>query len=89
MATLYCLAQGGLGFGDVKLGAALGLWLGIYGSWFCLVLALFLGVVVALLGCMAGLLNRKSLVPFGPFLATAALLLMYQEQLLVKLLEGW
>lgn len=66
---------GGMGMGDVKLAAMMGLFLGTAVAP-ALLLALFAGVgvgvvIIARKGAQAG---RKTAVPFGPFLALGALL---------------
>ena len=79
--VLFLINPNGLGFGDVKLAVPLGVALGWYG-WEVLFLGAFTGF---LLGAVYGLglvilrrANRKSAIPFGPFMicgATAGLLL--------------
>lgn len=72
---LHVASPRGLGFGDVKLAAVLGVALGYLG-WGELVLGLFLGFLLgALVG--VGLLlarrrTRRDHVPFGPFMAAGA-----------------
>ena len=69
-----------LGFGDVKLVAFIGLILGIHNV--AIVSALFLGVlsagVLSLLLVVARRLTMKSGIPYGPFLAAGALVVLYQ-----------
>lgn len=58
-----------VGFGDVKLGIALGTLLIDWKlAFLTLFLANLLGTLVVLPGLMAGKLSRKAQVPFGPFL---------------------
>lgn len=67
----------GLGGGDVKLAAMIGAFLGWRALCFVLLSASFLGSVV---GIVVILVLRKGLryaIPFGPFLATGALLYLY------------
>jgi leader peptidase (prepilin peptidase) / N-methyltransferase len=70
----------GLGMGDVKFAGALGIALG-YLSWGHVIVGLFggflLGGVVAIVLIVSGLRSRKDLVPFGPYLAVAALLAVW------------
>lgn len=74
LAALYGLVRGrrGLGMGDVKLLAVLGLFLGPY-----VVMCMFLG---SLLGMVAGLAAARgrsaaeTKIPFGPWLATGGVL---------------
>ncbi len=69
-----------LGFGDVKLVAFIGLIVGIHNA--AIVSALFLGVlfagVVSLVLVVARRLTMKSGIPYGPFLAAGALVVLYQ-----------
>ncbi|MEV6106045.1 A24 family peptidase [Streptomyces sp. NPDC051940] len=73
---LWLINPGGLGFGDVKLAFPLGMALGWY-SWGILVTGAFAGFVLgALYG--VGLIvsrrgNRRTALPFGPFMAIGAL----------------
>ncbi|MCK8681585.1 prepilin peptidase, partial [Streptomyces lichenis] len=76
-AVLFLLNPAGLGFGDVKLALALGTALGWYG-WPVLFAGTFAGF---LLGAVYGLTlialrraDRKSAIPFGPFMLGGALL---------------
>lgn len=78
--ALFALAvarPGGMGMGDVKLGAMLGAFLGWYAA-----LAVFIG---ALSGALAGVIlissgkaTRKSPLPFGVFLALGGLVVLFE-----------
>jgi len=75
--ALALISPRGMGLGDVKLAPTLGLALG-WLSWGAVAVGVFAGF---LLGGLAGLaaiavlgLNRKSLLPFGPWLVAGALL---------------
>jgi leader peptidase (prepilin peptidase) / N-methyltransferase len=76
----------GLGMGDVKLAAALGIVLG-YLSWGHVIVGIFggflLGGVVAIALIVTRLRSRKDLVPFGPYLAIASLLALWFGDALV------
>ncbi|MDG4823920.1 prepilin peptidase [Asanoa sp. WMMD1127] len=75
-ALLAIVLRGQLGFGDVKLGAALGLYLGWFG-WSAVVAGVVLAPVVNLplvLGLLAtGRTDRRASAPFGPAMLAAAL----------------
>ena len=60
-----------LGLGDAKLAALLGAWLGLTGLGLTVVLAVFAGAAVGLLGRITGRLGRHQPFPFGPFLTAA------------------
>jgi len=74
--VLYLVSRGRwIGFGDVKLGLALGL---LLGDWALALVALFtanlLGTLIVLPLLAAGKLKRDSHVPFGPLLIVGTLL---------------
>ena len=78
----------GMGYGDFKLLAALGAWLGI-GSIPTLILASSLvGAVVGILLIVTGNQGRDTPMPFGPFLAGAGLLHLFFPKLLLGLITG-
>jgi leader peptidase (prepilin peptidase)/N-methyltransferase len=74
---LALISPHGMGLGDVKLAPTLGLALG-WLSWGAVAVGVFaaflLGGLAGLGGMVAFGLSRKSLVPFGPWLAAGALL---------------
>lgn len=78
--VLYIVSKGRwVGFGDVKLGLALGV---LLGDWALALLALFLanliGTLIVLPLLLSGRLQRDSHVPFGPLLiAGAAIALLF------------
>jgi len=77
---------GGMGMGDVKLAAAMGLFLGRAVAP-AILIALLAGVLVGAVimarqGAHAG---RKTAVPFGPFLALGAIVAIYAGQPLIDL----
>jgi len=74
VAVIYRRARGreGLGFGDAKLFAASGAWVGATGLPSVLAGAAIAGLVAAGALMLSGVrLNRHSAIPFGPFLAAA------------------
>jgi leader peptidase (prepilin peptidase)/N-methyltransferase len=78
----------GLGGGDVKLLAMIGAFCGPYG-------VLFVLIVSSLAGSLAGLLNiafrggsSTSHIPYGPFLASAAVLYVFAGQMIIQKLAG-
>jgi leader peptidase (prepilin peptidase)/N-methyltransferase len=88
--VVIVLSRGGMGGGDLKLGAMLGAFLG----WKAVLVALFVSVVlggataVALLA--SGRLARKDAIPFGPFLAVGgALALFWGDALVAWYLGGF
>jgi leader peptidase (prepilin peptidase)/N-methyltransferase len=77
LLVLALISPGGMGMGDVKLAGFIGIGLGYLG-WPQVALGLFgafvLGGVVALVLIAVRLKSRKDHLPFGPYLAAAALL---------------
>lgn len=85
LLLLAVISQGGMGGGDIKLSAAMGLWLG----WPFIAEGLFLG---ALLGSIVGIFlialkitKREDPIPFGPFLALGFLLTYWHGNLLADI----
>lgn len=78
----------GLGMGDVKLAAVLGLYLGWASLW-VVYLAMLLGGLIGLAGLLTHRLAWTTKLPFAPFLATAAglHLLALPADLPVRLME--
>jgi len=74
IGVVYGLLRGrqGMGMGDIKLLGALGLFLGPY-TLMVLLLASVLGAVVGLIGGRGSMASGRK-IPFGPFLAAAALI---------------
>ena len=75
---LFKLATGkeGMGFGDFKLLAALGAWLGWQAILPIVLMASVLGAIIGLVMKSTGSLREGRFVPFGPFLAGGGLVVM-------------
>jgi leader peptidase (prepilin peptidase)/N-methyltransferase len=75
---LFKLATGkdGMGYGDFKLLAALGAWLGWQALLPVILGASILGAVVGIGMKVSGALREGRYVPFGPFLAGAGIVVM-------------
>lgn len=71
---LALLSRGGIGGGDVKLAALMGLYLGPWGVLRSLLLAFLLGGVISGLLLLTRRKKRKDPIPFAPFLACGAAL---------------
>lgn len=88
--VVILLSRGGMGGGDLKLGAMLGAFLG----WKVLLVALFvavaLGGLAAAVLLASGKLARKDAVPFGPFLALGgAVALLWGDAIVAWYLGGF
>ena len=88
---LFKLATGkeGMGYGDFKLLAALGAWLGWQAIVPIVLMASVIGAVVGIAMKLRGALREGRYVPFGPFLAGGglAVLLLGQDSVLAWI--GW
>lgn len=67
----YTTGKIGMGYGDFKLFAALGAWLGWQRLPLILLLAAMLGTVIGISFILIKKRDRRSPIPFGPFLAIA------------------
>ena len=88
---LFKLTTGkeGMGFGDFKLLAALGAWLGLKMILPIVLAASLIGAVVGILMKMSAALREGRYVPFGPFLAGAGIVVMLAGQPRVLGWLGW
>jgi leader peptidase (prepilin peptidase)/N-methyltransferase len=88
---LFKLATGkeGMGFGDFKLLAALGAWLGLKMVLPIVLAASVLGAIVGIAMKLASTLREGRYIPFGPFLAGAGLVVMLLGQERVLEWLGW
>ncbi|RZI83760.1 MAG: prepilin peptidase, partial [Rubrivivax sp.] len=88
---VFKLATGkeGMGFGDFKLLAALGAWLG-WSMILPIVLASsILGAIVGIGMKLSGSLREGRYIPYGPFLAGAGLVVMFAGHEQVMAWFGW
>ena len=83
MLLIFIISRGGMGGGDVKLSAAVGVWLGVEGTLLFLLLAFIMGGVISSLLLVSGVKHKGDAIPFGPFLCFAAFItVLYQPFLL-------
>lgn len=68
--------RGALGFGDVKLAMLLGAMLGFHRILFALFLAIVLGGVVSVVLLVSGRARRRTVLPYGQYLAIAGMVLL-------------
>jgi len=71
---LAIITNGGMGGGDIKLMALLGLWLGWRLILLVMLLSFVLGAAVSLILISLKIKGKKDYIPFGPFIGVATLL---------------
>ncbi len=78
-AYLYRLIKGsdGLGGGDIKLMAMVGAFTGVQGVIFTLFVASLSGCLAGLIGFLYKRISSNSLIPFGPFISSSAILYIF------------
>ncbi len=67
------VSRGGMGWGDVKLAALIGLATGFPLVFVAIIMAAILGGIVAVVLLITRRRGRREMIPFGPFLAVAAM----------------
>ena len=78
---IFKLATGkdGMGFGDFKLLAALGAWLGWESIPSIILMASVTGAVIGVSQMMIQKLSKETPIPFGPYLASAGMLILLSQ----------
>jgi len=71
--VIALVSRGGMGWGDVKLAALIGLATGFPLVFLAIIMAAILGGIVAVALLIAKRRGRREMIPFGPFLAVAAM----------------
>lgn len=72
VGAMVLLPGSGMGLGDAKLCAILGLWLGYFGGAYAatgIILGFFIGGIIAIGLMISRLVGRKTPIAFGPYLA--------------------
>ncbi|MDO5635363.1 MAG: hypothetical protein Q4G34_10925, partial [Micrococcus sp.] len=76
MAVLFVLSRGGLGLGDVKLAAGLGIYTGMFGvgtTAMAAVAAILIGGLISLALVVLGRARGSTPIPFGPAMVAGAI----------------
>ncbi len=84
--------QESMGGGDIKFGAMIGAFMNIESILFALFAAFFSAAFFSIIGMACGKLQRRSIVPFGPFIALGSLVsLGFKGQIIAIYLTwiGW
>ncbi|WP_238389607.1 A24 family peptidase [Virgibacillus sp. MSP4-1] len=83
------VSKGGMGGGDIKLFAVLGVALGLSNLLVAIFLSSLIGAVVGLIGMAAGKVQRKKPVPFGPFIMAGSLIAYFYGSRLIDWYFGF
>lgn len=73
LLLIAIISRGGMGWGDVKLAALIGLATGFPRIFLAIIMGAILGGIVAVALVIAKKRKRRETIPFGPFLALAAM----------------
>lgn len=84
----FATGKEGIGYGDFKLLAALGAWLGWMMLPFIVLLSSLMGALVGITMIVLRGHQRDKPIPFGPFLAVAGLIMLFYGDALVQLWLG-
>lgn len=80
---IYTVTRGtGMGLGDVKLAACLGIYLGLSGSIAAFAAAFIIGTLIALPVLLLRRRRQGDVLPFGPFLVLGALVMTFMPALI-------
>jgi len=83
--VIAILSNGGIGGGDIKLAAVIGLYLG-YGVILTIILAFAAGGIYCLVMLVLKKARLRDTMPFGPFLSLGAIVVLFMVLPLVKIL---
>lgn len=74
LISIIILVTGGMGWGDAELSALCGLFLGIKQAFLTLFLSIIIGGLIGILLIATKKKSKKDYIPFGPFIATSAII---------------
>jgi len=81
---IVILSRGGMGGGDIKLFAAVGMFLGVRLTILAMLLSFIFGSLVGLILIMLKLKNMRDAIPFGPFIALASIVSLLSGDKLIS-----
>lgn len=73
LVLIAIVSKGGMGGGDIKLFAVMGVLLGIKGIILAFLFSTFFGAVIGGIGLLSGKMKKKHPLPFGPFIVIGTL----------------
>ncbi|SFD60867.1 type 4 prepilin peptidase 1 Aspartic peptidase. MEROPS family A24A [Lentibacillus persicus] len=83
IVIIILASRGGMGGGDMKLFVIIGIVLGLDNTLLTLLLASVFGMVVGVVLLSLKIINRKQPVPFGPYIAAAAIVAYFYGEPIV------
>lgn len=90
LLLIAIISRGGIGWGDVKLAALIGLATGFPLVFVALIMGAIIGGLVAVFMLIARKRGRKETIPFGPFLSLATwITLLWGSSILIWYLDLW
>lgn len=84
LAILIILSRGGMGAGDMKLFGVLGIVLGLNKVLLAFFLSCLIGAIVGILLMVLKIVKRKQPIPFGPYIALAALISYFYGDIMTE-----
>ena len=69
-----------MGMGDIKLFAALGIYLGIHGIVYNIFLSCFIGSIVGIILLSMKKMKKEEAIPFGPYIIIVAILQIFFDK---------
>ncbi|MDM5359952.1 A24 family peptidase [Peribacillus sp. ACCC06369] len=73
LLLIAVVSKGGMGGGDIKLFAVIGFALGMKMVLLSFLFACFYGAFLGIIGLLTGILKKKTLIPFGPYIVFGTL----------------
>ncbi|MTI81178.1 MAG: prepilin peptidase [Firmicutes bacterium] len=84
LLVIAVVSKGGMGGGDIKLAAVIGLFLGWQNALLALFISFLAGGLIGIFLLVTKLKGRKDAVPFGPYLALGGLISAFYGNQLIK-----
>ncbi|MUK86856.1 prepilin peptidase [Ornithinibacillus sp. L9] len=84
IALIILISNGGMGAGDMKLFAVLGIVLGVNLVILTFFLASIIGALVGMILLLLRIIDRKQPVPFGPYIVVAGLIAYFYGETLIS-----
>lgn len=84
ITIIIFISRGGMGFGDAKLMGMLGAFLGWRRGLAALMVGAVLGGIIGILLLLTGRKGRKDMIPYGPFLAAGAVIVVLMQECVAR-----